>query len=186
MASLPKASQLAKAHSQRALFGSAPLQDSSPSAPSTGQYLPQFLGVDALACRDDAQVTNPAATSPNSPPARRPPTWLTADELRRLHWWLSSDEQSVECDLPDLVPFLGLRGLDERGTWTILAKRRGPHKKPSPKSAAGQRILELPPCEHAVALPVGMSLAARFSSELLAGGLRDPSNTLEMCQALLP
>ena len=30
---------------------------------------------------------------------------MTADELRRLHWWLSSDEQSVECDLPDLVHF---------------------------------------------------------------------------------
>jgi hypothetical protein len=35
-------------------------------------------------------------------------------------------------------------------------------------------------------MPVGMSLAARSSSAPLAGGLREPSNTQEMRQALLP
>jgi integrase len=41
----------------------------------------------------------------------RLPTALTADELRGLHQWLSSDKQSVERNLPDLVLFLIATGL---------------------------------------------------------------------------
>src|SRR5215211_7559201 len=53
-----------------------------------------------------------AATSPESRPSqKRPPTALTADDLRRLHRWLSSDERSIERDLPDLVLFLAATGL---------------------------------------------------------------------------
>jgi integrase len=94
---------------------------------------------------------------------KHPPTSLTIEELRRLHQWLSSDEQSVERDLPDLVLFLtatGLRigealavqwrdlDLDEctvevRGT-VLRLRAGGLITKPSPKSAAGRRILELP------------------------------------------
>ena len=107
----------------------------------------------ALACRYDAQVTNPCRDVARiSTKPKRPPTALIADKLRRLHQWLSSDEQSIERDLPDLVLFLaaaGLRigealavqwadvGLDEgtvevRGTVLRLARRR-PHYQAVPK-----------------------------------------------------
>jgi hypothetical protein len=67
--------------------------------------------------------------------------------------------------------------------WLSAAALKRSHL-PSPRLDGASSSCRL--CEHAAALPVGMSLAARFSSEPLAGGLRDPSNTLEMCQALLP
>ena len=69
-------------------------------------------GVCALACRYDALVTNPCREVARiSTKPKRPPTALTAEELRRLHQWLSSDEQSIERDLPDLVLFLIATGL---------------------------------------------------------------------------
>ena len=110
-------------------------------------------GVCALACRYDALVTNPCREVARiSTKPKRPPTALTAEELRRLHQWLSSDEQSIDRDLPDLVLFLvatGLRigealavqwadfGLDEgtvevRGT-VLRLRAGGLVIKPSPK-----------------------------------------------------
>jgi len=65
-----------------------------------------------LACRYDALVTNPCRDVARiSTKPKRPPTALTAGELRRLHQWLSSDEQSIERDLPDLVLFVVATGL---------------------------------------------------------------------------
>jgi hypothetical protein len=61
---------------------------------------------------------------------------LTADELRRLHRWLSSDEQSVECDLPDLVLIMGRRGLDE-GTVIYMGRRK--------RAAGAAEVLESRP-----------------------------------------
>jgi integrase len=163
-------------------------------------------GICALACRHDALATNPCRDVARiSTKPKRPPTALTADDLRRLHQWLSSDEQSIERDLPDLVLFLaatGLRigealavqwadvGLDEgtvevRGT-VLRLRAGGLVIKPSPKSAAGRRILELP--SWAVIMlrrrqPDDVSedeLARQVFPAPVAGGIRDPSNTLKM------
>jgi integrase len=122
-------------------------------------------GLCALACRYDALATNPCRDVARiSTKPKRPPTALTTDELRRLHHWLSSDEQSVQRDLPDLVLFLSATGLrigealaiqwadvdldrktvEVRGT-VLRMRARGLIIKSSPKSAAGRRILELPP-----------------------------------------
>jgi integrase len=122
-----------------------------------------------------------------------------------LHQWLSSDEQSVECDLPDLVLFLAATGLRigealavqwadvdlDEGTvevrGTVLRLRAGGLIiKPSPKSAAGRRILELP--SWAVIMlrrrqPGDVSEDGpghRVFPAPVAGGVRDPSNTLKM------
>ena len=163
-------------------------------------------GIGALACRHDALATNPCRDVARiSTKPQRPPTALTTDELRRLHQWLSSDEQSIERDLPDLVLFLaatGLRigealavqwadvGLDEgtvevRGT-VLRLRAGGLVIKPSPKSAAGRRILELP--SWAVIMLRRRQPDDVREDELdrqvfpapVAGGIRDPSNTLKM------
>jgi integrase len=163
-------------------------------------------GICVIACRYDALATNPCRDVARiSTKPKRPPTALTADELRRLHQWLSSDEQSVERDLPDLVLFLaptGLRigealavqwadvGLDEgtvevRGT-VLRLRGGGLIIKPSPKSAAGRRILELPSwavimLRRRRAEDVGEDeLARQVFPAPVAGGIRDPSNTLKM------
>jgi integrase len=163
-------------------------------------------GICVVACRYDAIAANPCrdVARISTEPKRRP-TALTAVELRRLHQWLSCDEQSVERDLPDLVLFLaatGLRigealavqwadiGLDEgtvevRGT-VLRLRAGGLIIKPSPKSAAGRRILELP--SWAVIMlrrrqPDGISEdepARQVFPAPVAGGIRDPSNTLKM------
>ena len=64
-------------------------------------------------CRHDALATNPCRDDVGriSTKPQRPPTALTAAQLRRLHQWLSSEEQSIERDLPDLVLFLVATGL---------------------------------------------------------------------------
>jgi integrase len=162
-------------------------------------------GLLTLACRYDAIATNPCREVGRiSVKPKRPPTALTVEDLRRLHQWLSCDEQSVERDLPDLVLFLtatGLRigealavqwrdlDLDEctvevRGT-VLRLRAGGLIIKPSPKSAAGLRILELP--SWAVTMlrrrqpdDVGEDELQQVFPAPLAGGLRDPNNTLKM------
>src|SRR5215218_1412722 len=161
-------------------------------------------GLCALACRHDALATNPCRDVARiSTRPKRPPTSLTTDELRRLHHWLSSDEQSVERDLPDLVLFLTATGLrigealavqwrdldldectvDVRGT-VLRLRAGGLIIKSSPKSAAGRRILELP--SWAVTMLQRRQPKDVDSDELvtrkvfpapIAGGLRDPNNT---------
>ena len=142
---------------------------------------------------------------PNLDQAKATPTALTADDLRRLHQWLSSDERSIERDLPDLVLFLAATGLrigeplgvqwadvgldggtvEVRGT-VLRLRAGGLVIKPSSKSAAGRRILELP--SWAVIMlrrrqPDDVSedeLARQVFPAPVAGGVRDPSNTLKM------
>lgn len=117
-----------------------------------------------LTCRYDALAHNPCRDVARiSARPRKRPTALSVEEVRRLTLWLSQDPRSVARDLPDLVSFLlatGLRigealavrwsDLDlEAGTvdiqGTVLRLRPGGLIiKPSTKSAAGQRILELP------------------------------------------
>src|SRR5215207_2411469 len=164
-------------------------------------------GLCALACRHDALATNPCRDVARiSTKPKRPPTALTTDELRRLHHWLSVDQQSVERDLPDLVLFLTATGLrigealavqwadiDLDGETvevcgTVLRLRAGGLIiKSSPKSAAGRRILELPPW--AVTMlqrrqPKDVDADEVASQQVfpapVAGGLRDPNNTLKM------
>lgn len=147
-------------------------------------------------CRDVARI---------SAKPRKRPTSLSVEEVRRLTLWLSQDPRSVTRDLPDLVSFLlatGLRigealavrwsDLDlEEGTveiqGTVLRLRiSGLIIKPSTKSAAGQRILELPSWaitmlrrrQPVAQLAEGDTFVA-FPAPV-AGGLRDPNNTLRM------
>jgi len=164
-------------------------------------------GLCALACRHGALATNPCRDVARiSTKPKRPPTALTTDELRRLHYWLSVDEQSVQRDLPDLVLFLTATGLrigealavqwadldlaaetvEVRGT-VLRLRAGGLMIKSTPKSAAGRRILELPPW--AVTMlrrrrPEGVNDDDLASQQVfpapVAGGIRDPSNTLKM------
>jgi integrase len=164
-------------------------------------------GMFTLACRYDAIATNPCRDVGRiSVKPKRPPTALTIDELKRLHQWLSCDEQSMERDLPDLVLLLmatGLRigealavqwrdlDLDEctvevRGT-VLRLRAGGLIIKPSPKSAAGRRILELP--SWAVTMlrqrqPNDVDEDELAGQQIfpapVAGGLCDPNNTLKM------
>ncbi len=160
-----------------------------------------------LACRHDALAHNPCRDVARiSAKPRKRPTALTVEEVRRLTLWLSQDPRSVTRDLPDLVSFLLATGLRigealavrwsdidlEAGTvdiqGTVLRLRQGGLIiKPSTKSAAGQRILELP--SWAIAMLRRRQLAAQPSTDAdtfvafpapVAGGLRDPNNTLKM------
>ena len=164
-------------------------------------------GMCGLACRYDVLDHNPCrdvgriSTKPS-----RPPTALTADEVRQIHKWLTEDSQSVRRDLPDLVMFLAATGLRigealavrwvdidlDEGTvevsGTVLRLRMaGLIIKPSAKSVAGQRILELPSWaiemlrmrRQAARPPTRLGLDQVFPA-VTAGGLRDPSNTLKM------
>ncbi|WP_197677099.1 site-specific integrase [Friedmanniella luteola] len=160
-----------------------------------------------LACRHDALAHNPCRDVARiSAKPRKRPTALTVEEVRRLTLWLSQDPRSVARDLPDLVSFLLATGLRigealavrwsdidlEAGTvdihGTVLRLRQGGLIiKPSTKSAAGQRILELP--SWAIAMLRQRQLAANPSTDAdtfvafpapVAGGLRDPNNTLQM------
>lgn len=162
-------------------------------------------GLCRLACRHDAMDHNPCRDVARiSIKPTKPPTSRSAAEIRDLHAWLSNDPRSISRDLPDLVAFMvgtGLRigealavrwvdvDLDARTVdvhGTVLRLRQGGLViKPSPKSASGQRILELP------SWAVDM-LMRRYSTRerengeapifpaTVAGGLRDPSNTLRM------
>ena len=81
--------------------------------PSLAKTTPSVLsGICVLACRQVPLATNTCRDVARiSTKPKRPPTALTADDVRRLHQWLSSDEQSIERDLPDLVLFLVATGL---------------------------------------------------------------------------
>ena len=159
-----------------------------------------------LACRYDALEHNPCRDVARiSTKPKKPPTALSVDQVRKLHLWLANDAQSVSRDLPDLILFLAATGLrigealaaqwndvdleartvEVRGT-VLRARQSGLMIKPSPKSAAGQRILELP--SWAVTMlerrRSSRETTARRPSQVfpapVAGGLRDPSNTLKM------
>jgi integrase len=181
----------------------------SPSAPGNGRSLARatrsvLSGACALACGYDALVTNPCRdVAQISTKAKRPPIALTADELRGLHQWLSSDKQSVERDLPDLVLFLiatGLRiGEALAVQWAELAWMRpqwryGDRPTAARRRAHYQAVLKVRGWtahprvavlggDGPAAAPDDVSgdeLARQVFRAPVAGGLRDPSNTLKM------
>jgi integrase len=160
-----------------------------------------------LACRHDALEHNPCrdvariSTKPN-----KPPTALSVEQVRKLHLWLAEDTRSVSRDLPDLILFLAATGLrigealavqwvdvdleartvEVRGT-VLRVRPGGLMIKPSPKSAAGQRILELPSWavdmlerRQSVSRETEAPQPSQLFAAPVAGGLRDPSNTLKM------
>ena len=161
-------------------------------------------GVCGLACRHDALAVNPCrdvariATKP-----ARPPRALSIEQVSAVRSWLAGDVKATERDLPDLVGFLAGTGLrigeacaltwadvdlagstvQVRGT-VLRLKGRGLIVKPAPKTAAGQRILELP--RWCVAMltaraarlgPDGVLPQAPVFAAPVSGTWRDPSNT---------
>ena len=164
-------------------------------------------GICGLACRHDAMATNPCRdVSRISTKPKKSPRSLELDEIREVRTWLAQDKKAKDRDLPDLVDFMLATGLRlgetcavrwqdadlDAGTVEVVGtvlriKGQGLILKPSPKSEAGERILELP------TWAVGM-LRSRRSFDMspgrvhradtspvfpapLAGGLRDPANT---------
>lgn len=170
------------------------------NGPSVAKMTKSVLsGVCRLATRHDALPSNPCrdvATISTKP--RKQPTSLSVDDVKKIRAWFSADKKATDRDLPDLVAFMlgtGLRigeacavcwpdvDLEDRTVavrGTVLRLRgQGLIIKASPKSAAGERVLELPTW--------GVELLRRRASRddtdgpvfpaPLSGGLRDPSNT---------
>lgn len=159
-------------------------------------------GVCGLACRLDAMESNPCReTTRLSTKPKKPPAALDLASARQLMAYLTYDDKSIGRDLPDFVSFMLATGLrigeaaavtwdcvdldagtvDVRGT-VLRLTGKGLIIKLSPKSAAGERILELPSwCvamlkSRGVEGPGGVAGgSAVFPAQL--GGLRDPSNT---------
>lgn len=128
---------------------------------------------------------------------------MSIEEVRELRAWLTGNVKAKRRDLPDLVAFMvatGLRiGETLAVTWadvdlgrgtvavrgTVLRiKGKGLIVKPSPKSAAGERTLELPVWATAMLQRRAHENAgarAKKSAPVfpapLSANLRDPSNT---------
>lgn len=160
-------------------------------------------GICGLACRHDAMVTNPCRdVSRISTKPKKSPRSLELDEIREVRAWLAQDKKANDRDLPDLVDFMLATGLRlgetcavrwqdvdlDHGTvevvGTVLRIRgQGLILKPSPKSKAGERILELPSwaVEMLQARVIVRSEPSSGTSPVfpapLSGGLRDPANT---------
>lgn len=154
-------------------------------------------GLCGLACRHDALQTNPCRDVARiSTKPRKPPESLSIEELRSLRQWLEDDELAEEYDIADLVSLLTATGLRigealalhwqdvdldahtlaVHGT-VLRARGEGLMIKSTTKSAAGQRILELPTWADAML----RRRRAAASGELIfpspiTGGLRDRSN----------
>ena len=158
-------------------------------------------GICGLACRHDAMVTNPCRdVSRISTKPKKSPRSLELDEIREVRAWLAQDKKAIDRDLPSLVDFMLATGLRlgetcavrwqdidlDAGTVEVVGtvlrvKGQGLILKPSPKSEAGERILELP--SWAVAMLSGRRRRHEAGNSHyvfpspLAGGLRDPANT---------
>lgn len=164
-------------------------------------------GICGLACRHDALEHNPCRDVARiSTKPKNPPRSMSVEQIQDLRAWLTYDDTAVEKDLPDLVAFMAATGMRigeacavmwedldlENGTvrvrGTVLRLRgQGLIIKPTPKTKAGERILELP--SWCVELLVHRSYSLQpdrtdiqdrsysqvFPTEL--GNLRDPSNT---------
>lgn len=121
-------------------------------------------GICNLACRHDAMASNPVRdTGKISAKPKKPPTALGMERARQLLAKLHEDKAAVSRDLPDLVAYMLATGcrigeasaltwadvdldggtVEVRGT-VLRLKGQGLVIKPSTKSAAGQRKLELP------------------------------------------
>ena len=159
-------------------------------------------GVCGLATRYDALQSNPCRETVRiSSKTRRAPRSLSVVEVRAFLQLLAIDANAQKHDLLDLVTFMvatGLRigevlgltwsavRLDEctvevRGT-LLRVKGEGLRLKLSPKSQAGERILELPTWATAMLrhrkaelLVAPLPSDPVFASS--AGSFRDPSNT---------
>ena len=161
-------------------------------------------GVCGLACRHDALVANPCRDVARiaTKPAHAPRS-LSIEQVTGLRTWLSADKKANERDLPDLVALLAATGIRIGEacalTWndidlaagtvhvraTVLRlKGQGLILKPATKTAAGQRILELP--RWCVAMLTarraglghhGAASDTPVFAAPVSGGWRDPSNT---------
>jgi integrase len=152
-------------------------------------------GVCGLACRHDAMKANPCrdvARMPSRP--QRAPRSLTVDEVKRVRAWLHDDARAHERDLPDLVAFMVATGLRigeacavswpdvdlGAGTVTVggtVLRVKGQGLVISrPKSAAGERVLELPSWCVELLRRRGPSSGPVFPAPR-SRKLRDPNNT---------
>jgi integrase len=155
-------------------------------------------GILGHAQRSDAVTRNVAKdTPPLSGKPKKQPRALARDERARWASQLSADPRSVSKDLPDLTAFLlatGVRiGEALAVSWDLVdleaavvtiaytvirVKGVGLVRNP-PKTAAGNRILPLPPS--AVAMLRRRRRAGRIGATPVfpdsLGGWRDPSNT---------
>lgn len=155
-------------------------------------------GICGLACRHDAMTTNPCRdVSRISTKPKKSPRSLELDEIREVREWLAQDQKANDRDLPDLVDFMLATGLRlgetcavrwqdvdlDAGTvevtGTVLRiKGQGLILKPSPKSEAGERILELPSWAVEMLHERATDGASTYVFPApLAGSLRDPANT---------
>jgi integrase len=152
-------------------------------------------GICTLACRHDAMNSNPCrdvARIPSGP--RRAPRSLTVEEVKALRAWLSDDARARERDLPELVAFMVATGLRigeacavswpdvdlDAGTvtvrGTVLRVKAQGLVVSRPKSAAGERVLELPSWCVALLQRRGPSSGPVFPAPR-SHKLRDPNNT---------
>jgi integrase len=152
-------------------------------------------GVCGLACRHDAMRSNPCrdvARIPSRP--RRAPRSLTVEEVKTLRAWLSDDAKARGRDLSQLVAFMVATGLRigetcavswsdvdlDAGTVTVrgtVLRVKGQGLVISrPKSAAGERVLELPSWCVALLQRRGPSSGPLFPAPR-SRSLRDPNNT---------
>ncbi|SFE92427.1 Site-specific recombinase XerD [Blastococcus tunisiensis] len=152
-------------------------------------------GICSLACRHDALQSNPCrdvARIPSSP--RHTPRSLTVVEVKAVRAWLSGDARASERDLPELVAFMVATGLRIGEacaiTWsdvdldastvtvsgTVLRVKGQGLVISRPKSAAGERVLELPSWCVEMLRRREASTGPVFPAPR-SRKLRDPSNT---------
>lgn len=153
-------------------------------------------GICGLACRHDALTFNPCrhvARIPAKP--RRAPRALSAVEVKSVLAWLDADAKARDRDLHDLVAFLAATGLRIgeacAATWsdvdldagtvtvsgTVLRVKGSGLVISAPKSAAGERVLELPIwCAELLRRRQQSATGPLFPAPR-SRRLRDPSNT---------
>lgn len=152
-------------------------------------------GMCGVACRHDAMKSNPCrdvARIPSRP--RRAPRSLTVEEVRTVRTWLSEDAKARDRDLPALVAFMVATGLRigeacavcwpdvdlDAATVTVsgtVLRVKGQGLVVSrPKSASGERVLELPSWCVALLRQRGPSSGPVFPAPR-SRNLRDPNNT---------
>lgn len=152
-------------------------------------------GICNLACRHDAMKSNPCrdvARIPTRP--RAAPRSLTVAEVKTMRARLEADEKARARDLPDLVAFMFATGLRigeacalswsdvdlDAGTvavnGTVLRVKGQGLVVNRPKSAAGERVLELPSWCVALLRRRSASSGPVFPAPR-SRRLRDPSNT---------
>lgn len=152
-------------------------------------------GMCGLACRHDAMKSNPCRDVARiSSRPRRAPRSLTVNEVKAVREWLSEDDKARERDLPELVAFMVATGLRigeacavswpdvdlDAGTVTVMGtvlRVKGQGLVISrPKSAAGERVLELPTWCVALLRQRGPASGPVFPAPR-SRTLRDPNNT---------